>query len=69
MKISTRNAIDDIHIIIEDNGIGFDTEILQETTSIGINNVKRRMKIMAKASVEIESEIGKGTKVIIKIPR
>lgn len=69
LKISTRNAIDDIHIIIEDNGIGFDTEILQETTSIGINNVKRRMKIMAKASVEIESEIGKGTKVIIKIPR
>lgn len=60
------------HIIeIEDNGAGFDTSILEDNSQnnrVGIRNTKGRLRLMCDGTIDIKSEIGKGTVVTIGIP-
>ncbi len=71
LKIETKSVKDYVYIIVEDNGVGFDTDKLDKLDEghIGINNAKERLKMMCNGEVDIESEIGKGTKVTIKLPQ
>jgi signal transduction histidine kinase len=56
-----------IIIKIADNGIGFDTTIIkQENQGIGLHNIYTRAK-MINMDVEINSSIGEGTVVILKM--
>jgi signal transduction histidine kinase len=56
-----------IIIKIVDNGIGFDTAIIkQERQGIGLHNIYTRAK-MINMDVEINSSIGAGTVVILKL--
>ncbi len=61
------------HIItIEDNGAGFDTDILNndsQTEHVGIKNTKERLRLLCGGTMKIQSEIKKGTKVTISIPK
>lgn len=68
ITISTKKVGEFVHIIIADDGVGFDTSILTKTKSVGIANTKRRMEIMSKATITTESSVGKGTKTIIILP-
>lgn len=68
ITISTKKEGDFVHIIIADNGAGFDTSILTKTTSVGLSNTIRRMEIMSHATITIESSIGIGTKTLIMLP-
>ncbi|MCF6335810.1 MAG: two-component sensor histidine kinase, partial [Spirochaetales bacterium] len=55
-------------IIIEDNGIGFDSAKLDEKSNIGILNVKERLHLTFPESLlTIVSSPGKGTLVKIEI--
>ena len=60
------------HVVeIEDNGGGFDVDILdcdKPQRHIGIMNTKQRLKHFCGGELQINSEIGKGTKVTILIP-
>jgi sensor histidine kinase YesM len=57
-------------VSVEDNGVGFDTSILLDAQKhIGLRNILGRLETMVNGSLEIESTIGKGTKVQIKIPK
>ena len=55
---------------IEDNGVGFDTSILEgeNKRSVGIRNAVYRLKAITDADVDIQSEKGKGTMVRIAFP-
>lgn len=55
-------------IVVEDDGVGFDTEILKESKRVGLKAVKNRLEYQLDGTIDIESEPGKGTKVTIKIP-
>ena len=55
-------------MIVEDNGVGFDTSELKNKNSVGIVNTKNRVEIMCKGELIIESEPGKGTRAFITIP-
>ena len=81
VKYSKINEKEDGHIIIsaeednktyiltiEDNGEGFDINKIKKT-SHGINNSRERFKLLCSASFNIESSIGKGTKIMIIIPK
>lgn len=57
-----------IFISIRDDGVGFDTKAVKEQDSVGLNNVRFRLKYFMKGKMEIESEPGKGTMVTISIP-
>ncbi|MEG0597930.1 MAG: hypothetical protein RR502_07790, partial [Oscillospiraceae bacterium] len=54
------------HVItIEDDGVGFDTALLQESQSVGLTNVRRRIAQFPDCSIQIESKPGAGTKVVL----
>ena len=59
------------HVItVKDNGKGFDVNNRKcGDEHIGIDNVKSRIERLLNGSFMIESEIGKGTTVTIKIPK
>ena len=57
-------------VSVEDDGVGFDTDVLlDERKHVGIRNIRGRLKAMVKGTLEIESRVGIGTTVLIKIPK
>ena len=57
-------------VSIEDDGVGFDTNILlDERKHIGLRNIRERLEATVNGSLTIESTIGKGTKVQLNIPK
>ena len=73
LRIATSMEDTHYHIEIEDDGVGFDTSILEkgesEDMGIGIRNAVYRLKMLTEAHVEIKSSLGIGTKVSIIIPK
>lgn len=74
VTLSTEEDKDNYYIIVEDDGKGFDVEkamnIQDENRShVGIKNIKDRFENIMSAKVTIESEIGKGSKVTVSLPK
>jgi signal transduction histidine kinase len=70
--VSIVYSIDNTFVLkVQDNGIGFDPEKKQEQVSsssgIGLKSLKNRARLIG-ADVSIQSEPGKGTAVIIRLP-
>ena len=60
----------DYCVSVVDDGVGFDTNLLiDERKHVGLRNIRERLKAMVNGSIEIESTLGVGTKVVIKIPK
>ena len=67
ISISTEET-DDAHIVrVRDDGAGFDTSDRKDGTGLGI--LRERVRSMCRGSVEIQSEPGRGTEVMISITR
>ena len=57
-------------VSVEDDGVGFNTdELLDDRMHVGIRNIRGRLKAMVDGALEIESAEGRGTTVLIKIPK
>ena len=76
LTVSVREDEDSILFEIEDNGAGMEKERAQEITSYqskgyGVRNVCERIRVLygAAGSVRVDSSLGKGTKVTIRIPK
>ena len=55
---------------VTDDGVGFDMNAgYDETKHVGIKNIRGRIEAMCSGTLAIESEIGKGTKATIRIPK
>jgi two-component system NarL family sensor kinase len=54
-------------LMIKDNGIGFDQNLDLKTDGAGLNNMKKRARLLS-AEVEIAAEPGKGTRINLSIP-
>ena len=69
--LRTRQEGDQIIISVEDNGIGFDPDAPlkqdDEHAHVGLANVRSRLKKMTGGQMMIESTLGKGTKVTVRI--
>ena len=60
----------DYCISVVDDGVGFDVnEVVDERKHLGLRNIRERLKVMVNGTLEIESTVGVGTKVLIKIPK
>ena len=71
VEVKTKETDDNYEIIISDNGKGFDTESLwpSDGTHIGVKNVRERIEKMCSGTMTINSKIGEGTVITIKIPK
>ncbi|TCI84783.1 ATP-binding protein [Tenacibaculum sp. M341] len=57
---------EDITLIVEDNGTGFDTT--NTANGIGLQNIKERVKTLH-GTFEVDSVLQRGTSILIKIPK
>ncbi len=71
VKIITKEDEWNWYVVVEDNGVGFDVNEKKDDgrSHVGIQNIKRRLKSLLNAKVIIDSVIGEGTVVTIKIPK
>lgn len=71
VKISSREDAESFYVVIEDDGVGFDPDVLPDDgrKHVGISNVKYRLEVMCGGSVDIKSQKGVGTTVTIIIPK
>jgi hypothetical protein len=70
IKVVSYETETDFCVSVVDDGMGFDTSLLlDERKHVGLRNIRERLKAMVNGSIEIESTVGVGTKVLIKIPK
>ena len=67
--LKTRETNEEIQVIIEDNGVGFEAGELEKETSVGVRNVCYRLERMVNGRMEMNSTPGEGTNVIIHLPK
>ena len=56
-----------VRVTVDDNGKGVDTEILEQGNSLGLKLIKERAEMLG-GSFEIDSAVGKGTRVSFSVP-
>ena len=73
VTIKTYDDEDFFYVDVSDDGVGFDINKKPAEddgrSHVGVSNIKTRLKEMLKATVEVESKVGVGTKVLVKIPK
>ncbi|MGN0374429.1 MAG: sensor histidine kinase [Butyrivibrio sp.] len=71
LTVATRETKEGHEVIIEDDGVGYDVNENKKDGRfhIGIENVRKRLWEMSHATLEISSEKGLGTRVVIKLPK
>lgn len=69
IRITAERKSSTIELMIQDNGKGFDKNILEQKAQhhFGMLSIEERLKMM-NGVLEIETHIGKGTKLIGVIP-
>lgn len=55
-------------LTVEDNGVGFDTKILESKKGLGFQNIKNRLDAI-NGSLEVDSQEGQGTTIIVEISK
>ena len=69
--IRTWRQDEQVHISVEDNGVGFDPQKMAKdgTAHVGLANVKSRLERMCGGTLQVRSVPGNGTQVEIVIPK
>lgn len=70
ITITSRKNKNNYEIIVEDDGVGFDMkeQAKDGRSHIGIDNVRKRLEMLCSGTLDIKSEVGKGTTSTIRIP-
>jgi signal transduction histidine kinase len=70
-RVSLNKSDDNLHIVVEDDGIGFDAPAIctkqQKNKGFGLFCIRERLRYIS-GHMEIESQLGRGTKVKIIVP-
>jgi two-component system sensor histidine kinase DegS len=56
-----------VKVTVDDNGKGFNSEILKQGNSLGLNLIRDRVELLG-GTFDLDSTVGKGTKVVFTIP-
>lgn len=56
-----------VKVAVDDNGKGFDAEILNGGNSLGINLVRERVEMLG-GVFELDSVVGRGTRIVFSLP-
>ena len=70
IKVVSYETDSEYCVSVVDDGVGFDTNAeIDNRKHLGLRNIRERLKVMVNGTLEIESTVGVGTKVLIKIPK
>ncbi len=67
VKIHLDMGDSNVKLTVEDDGRGFDIEILEDRNSMGLKVIRERVDMLG-GYFEVESSMGQGTKVVFQIP-
>lgn len=69
--VRTRELPSYYEISVEDDGVGFDVNAEPDTSRphVGMQNVRQRIESQCHGTMSVTSEPGKGTTVVIRVPR
>jgi two-component system sensor histidine kinase UhpB len=56
-----------VRLTISDDGVGFDTKVAALPSGLGLASIAERARMLG-ATLEIESQVGKGSAIHIEIP-
>ena len=65
--VQVANTDGQLAVTVEDDGQGFDQQLLQHAKGIGWANIQNRIEFL-KGSLDVKSEMGKGTSVHFELP-
>ncbi len=66
-SIALRGLSDGIHLLIEDNGAGFDPEEVRKRAGIGLSSMRERVRLL-NGTINFKSKPGQGTQIEVIIP-
>ena len=72
LNISTKEDGTNWYVIVSDDGVGYDTKNMTKDdgrSHIGVENTKMRIEMMCHGSMDSFSIPGKGTNVVMTIPK
>ncbi len=67
VKIMLDMGEDRVRVNVDDNGKGFDPDAIQQSNSLGLKLIRERAEMLG-GSFEVDSNIGKGTRVSFAVP-
>lgn len=67
IKVSINFSDDLTSVTVDDDGKGFDPQVMNQTNHLGLRLIKERVEMLG-GTMEIDSVIGKGTRVTLRIP-
>jgi two-component system sensor histidine kinase DegS len=56
-----------VKVSVDDNGKGFDTEVIRQGNSLGLKLIQERVEMLG-GTFEADSVIGKGTRIAFSVP-
>lgn len=67
IKVQLDMGNEALRVSVDDNGKGFDTAALEEGPSLGLKLIRERAEMLG-GSFEVDSSIGKGTRIAFSVP-
>ncbi|MGC8857030.1 MAG: ATP-binding protein [Anaerolineae bacterium] len=67
VKVQVDMGTSAVKVIVDDNGKGFDPEILNESRNLGLKLIRERTEMLG-GNFEIDSAPGKGTRILFTVP-
>jgi len=66
-EVQLWSASDEIHLAVNDNGVGFDLEEARKGRGLGLTRMEQRVKLV-KGTFSIDSQPQKGATVHVSVP-
>lgn len=67
VKITIEETHQGLMLKVEDNGLGFDSDQIDEQRSFGLNGMRERSRLIH-AQLEVQASPGNGTAVVVRMP-
>jgi len=67
VKIIMDMGEDRVRVSVDDNGRGFDPEVFEQGSSLGLKLIRERSEMLG-GNFEIDSAVGKGTRITFAVP-
>jgi PAS domain S-box-containing protein len=67
VEVELRKTPDEIHLVVSDRGVGFDSKAARESPGLGLVSMEERLKLL-KGTISIESRPRHGTTIHARVP-
>jgi two-component system sensor histidine kinase DegS len=67
VKVMLDMGEDRVRVSVDDNGRGFDSDIIQQGNSLGLKLIRERAEMLG-GTFEVDSSVGRGTRITFAVP-